>query len=114
MSRVVVVGSGVGGLSAAARLAARGHEVTVCEQADVVGGKLGRLERHTSAGTRKLSKTKRSSNAARKGHASLARCRSMRNRIARGVANTAAVVKKVPPRMAKKGAPCWVAASNAS
>ena len=51
MSRVVVVGAGVGGLSAAARLAARGHEVTVCEQADVVGGKLGRLERHTAAGT---------------------------------------------------------------
>jgi phytoene desaturase len=51
VSRVVVVGAGVGGLSAAARLAARGHEVTVCEQADVVGGKLGRLERHTAAGT---------------------------------------------------------------
>ena len=43
VSRVVVVGAGVGGLAAAARLAAAGHEVTVCEQADVVGGKLGRL-----------------------------------------------------------------------
>ncbi len=41
MSRVVVVGAGVGGLAAAARLAAQGHEVTVCEAAASVGGKLG-------------------------------------------------------------------------
>ncbi len=41
MSRVVVVGAGVGGLAAAARLAALGHEVTVCEAAATVGGKLG-------------------------------------------------------------------------
>ena len=41
MSRVVVVGAGVGGLAAAARLAALGHEVTVCEASDEVGGKLG-------------------------------------------------------------------------
>ena len=41
MSRVVVIGAGVGGLAAAARLAAAGHEVTVCEQAETVGGKLG-------------------------------------------------------------------------
>jgi len=41
VSRVVVVGGGVGGLAAAARLAALGHAVTLCEQADRVGGKLG-------------------------------------------------------------------------
>jgi phytoene dehydrogenase-like protein len=41
VSRVVVVGAGVGGLAAAARLAAQGHEVTVCESGDDVGGKLG-------------------------------------------------------------------------
>jgi len=42
MARVVVIGAGLGGLAAAARLAAAGHAVTVCEQADEVGGKLGR------------------------------------------------------------------------
>ena len=41
--RTVVVGAGVGGLAAAVRLAATGHEVTVFEQADRVGGKLGSL-----------------------------------------------------------------------
>lgn len=44
---VVVVGAGVGGLAAAARLATLGHRVTVCEQAPTVGGKLGR---HREAG----------------------------------------------------------------
>jgi phytoene desaturase len=43
MSRVVVIGAGVGGLAAAARLAALGHAVTVLERSTVVGGKLGRL-----------------------------------------------------------------------
>ncbi|MEO3775653.1 phytoene desaturase family protein [Micromonospora sp. B11E3] len=51
MARIVVVGAGVGGLAAAARLAATGHEVTVFERADTVGGKLGRYERDTPAGT---------------------------------------------------------------
>src|SRR5687767_1928284 len=45
LAEVVVVGAGVGGLAAAARLARAGHRVTVCEQADRVGGKLGLLER---------------------------------------------------------------------
>lgn len=40
-----MVGAGVGGLAAAARLAAAGHLVTVCEQAAEVGGKLGWYER---------------------------------------------------------------------
>ncbi len=44
MSRVVVVGAGVGGLAAAARLAALGHDVTVCEAEQEVGGKLGLIE----------------------------------------------------------------------
>ena len=45
MSQVVVIGAGIGGLTAAARLAAQGHSVTVLEQAASVGGKLGTYER---------------------------------------------------------------------
>ncbi|GAB3360658.1 phytoene desaturase family protein [Modestobacter lapidis] len=41
MARVVVIGAGLGGLAAAARLGAAGHAVTVLEQAPQVGGKLG-------------------------------------------------------------------------
>jgi phytoene desaturase len=41
MARAVVVGAGLGGLAAAARLGALGHDVTVLEQSDGVGGKLG-------------------------------------------------------------------------
>ncbi|MFR9800981.1 phytoene desaturase family protein [Pseudonocardia sp. RS010] len=44
MSRVVVIGAGVGGLAAAARLAALGHEVAVHERAGTHGGKLGLAE----------------------------------------------------------------------
>jgi phytoene desaturase len=50
VSRVVVVGAGVGGLAAAARLAAAGHQVTVFERSDVVGGKLGRHTQETAVG----------------------------------------------------------------
>lgn len=42
--QVVVVGAGIGGLSAAIELAARGHAVTVVEQADAVGGKMRALD----------------------------------------------------------------------
>ena len=42
--RVVVVGAGLGGLSAALRLAGGGREVTVLEREPVPGGRAGRLE----------------------------------------------------------------------
>ena len=45
MSRVVVVGGGLGGLAAAARLGAAGHRVTLYESASTVGGKLGVVSR---------------------------------------------------------------------
>ena len=45
MARVVVVGAGVGGLAAAARLAARGHRVELHERAETHGGKLGEYQR---------------------------------------------------------------------
>lgn len=48
MTRVVVIGSGMGGLSAAISLAAKGCEVTVVERASTPGGKLRTVE--TSAG----------------------------------------------------------------
>ncbi len=51
MSRVVVIGAGVGGLASAARLAAGGHRVTVFERADTCGGKLGRHVQETPEGT---------------------------------------------------------------
>ena len=45
MSRVVVIGAGLGGLASAARLAAAGHDVEVHEAAEDAGGKLGVVER---------------------------------------------------------------------
>jgi phytoene desaturase len=45
MARVAVIGAGVGGLAAAARLAAAGHNVTVFEQSQTYGGKAGSLSR---------------------------------------------------------------------
>ncbi|RFC64962.1 phytoene desaturase [Fulvimarina endophytica] len=41
---VVVIGAGIGGLTAAARLGAAGHAVTVCERAAGPGGKMRRVE----------------------------------------------------------------------
>jgi phytoene desaturase len=38
--KIVVIGSGLGGLAAALRLAAAGHEVTLCEQGPTFGGKM--------------------------------------------------------------------------
>ena len=45
MARVVVVGGGLGGCASAARLAKLGHEVTLLERLDRVGGAVGFLER---------------------------------------------------------------------
>ena len=45
MARVVVIGAGIGGLSVSARLASTGHDVVVCEQRHVVGGKLASFSR---------------------------------------------------------------------
>jgi phytoene desaturase len=45
VARVVVIGAGMGGLAVAARLARQRHDVTVLEQAPVVGGKLGSYSR---------------------------------------------------------------------
>jgi len=45
MARIVVVGAGLGGLACAVRVAVRGHQVVVCEQADTIGGKLGWFSR---------------------------------------------------------------------
>ena len=49
--RVVVVGAGLGGLSAAMRLAGAGREVTVLEREQVPGGRAGRIELAGASGT---------------------------------------------------------------
>ena len=45
MARIVIIGAGMSGLAAAARLATVGHRVTVCEAASTYGGMVGRFER---------------------------------------------------------------------
>jgi len=45
MARVVVIGAGMGGMAAAARLAVKGHDVTIVEQGATYGGKLARYSR---------------------------------------------------------------------
>ncbi|MFF7631803.1 phytoene desaturase family protein [Kitasatospora sp. NPDC008050] len=45
MARIVIIGAGISGLAAAARLATVGHRVTVCEAAGTYGGMLGRYQR---------------------------------------------------------------------
>jgi phytoene desaturase len=39
VAQVIVIGAGIGGLAAAARLSVKGHHVTILEQSDSVGGK---------------------------------------------------------------------------
>jgi phytoene desaturase len=51
MSRVAIIGAGIAGLSAAARLAAAGHDVVVHETSSTIGGKVGLAEHETPAGT---------------------------------------------------------------
>lgn len=45
MARIVIIGAGMGGLAAAARLGTLGHRVTVCEASETYGGMVGRYER---------------------------------------------------------------------
>ncbi|MFC5906465.1 phytoene desaturase family protein [Streptacidiphilus monticola] len=45
MARIVVIGAGMGGLAAAARLATLGHAVTLCEAGPAHGGMVGQYER---------------------------------------------------------------------
>lgn len=43
--RVVVIGGGIAGLATAGLLAAQGHDVDLLEKNDVLGGRVGSLER---------------------------------------------------------------------
>ncbi|HSO04938.1 MAG TPA: phytoene desaturase family protein, partial [Candidatus Limnocylindrales bacterium] len=45
MARIIVIGAGMGGMAAAARLRVKGHDVTVIEAGDTHGGKLGTFRR---------------------------------------------------------------------
>jgi phytoene desaturase len=45
VARIAVIGAGMGGMAAAARLRAKGHDVFVVEQSAKAGGKLARYER---------------------------------------------------------------------
>ncbi|WP_035850199.1 phytoene desaturase family protein [Kitasatospora azatica] len=45
MARIVIIGAGISGLAAAARLATLGHRVTVCEAGPTYGGMLGQYRR---------------------------------------------------------------------
>ncbi len=45
MARVIVIGAGMGGMAAAARLRVKGHDVTVVEASSTHGGKLGTFRR---------------------------------------------------------------------
>ena len=45
MARIVVIGAGMAGLASAVRLKVKGHSVTVIEQSETYGGKLGVLAR---------------------------------------------------------------------
>ena len=45
MARIIVIGAGVGGMATAARLAVKGHQVTILEQASSPGGKLATYSR---------------------------------------------------------------------
>ncbi|NIK60484.1 phytoene desaturase family protein [Kribbella shirazensis] len=44
MANVIVVGAGLAGLASAVRLAKLGHQVTICERGERLGGALGRVE----------------------------------------------------------------------
>ncbi|MAU33913.1 phytoene dehydrogenase [Candidatus Saccharibacteria bacterium] len=45
MSRIAIIGAGVGGLATANLLAQKGHDVTIYEKADQIGGRAGLLQK---------------------------------------------------------------------